>query len=289
MNAAVLGLTHREVEEKFESITKFADIGDFIDQPTKTYSSGMMVRLAFAVQCAIEPDILIIDEALSVGDVAFRNKCLERIQRMRENGVTTLFVSHDLGSLQLLCNRVIWLEKGKLIGDGDPCEVCQNFFAKSMGISNLHSEEDLASLVPQQGTGKAFFKRIELDAPSIETRQILKTLDSLRFTFKLEAMEKLADMAIAISIYRTDGDWVIGQTSREAGVFWPGINAGEFINGRITLPDLSLASGDYIAAFAAYDSELKICYALTDLILPFSVRSDYPTWGKIVHPCLWQN
>ena len=289
LNAAILGLSERQTEECYAEIAAFADIGDFIDQPVKTYSSGMMVRLAFAVQSAVQPDILIIDEALSVGDVGFRNKCIERIQKMRERGITTLFVSHDLGTLQLLCSRVICLDRGKIVENGDPSEVCQNFFARSMG---LHPKEDTAasrhSFIPQQSTGKASFSRIEIDAPRVDSRALLRVGDSLRISFRLEAASHLPEIAMAISVYRSDGDWLIGQTSREAGVFWPSCEPGHSVGGRIILPNLGLAPGDYFAAFAAYDKELKICYALTDLTAPFSVRAGFPVWGKIVHPCLWQ-
>ncbi|QWA09341.1 ABC transporter ATP-binding protein [Sodalis ligni] len=118
MNGAVLGLSEAEINEKFDEILIFADIGDFIDQPTKTYSSGMLVRLAFAVQVCIEPDILIVDEALAVGDALFQKRCFERMDRLRTNGTTLLFVSHDQESVRTMTNKAIFLEHGvtKFIG-----------------------------------------------------------------------------------------------------------------------------------------------------------------------------
>lgn len=112
MNGAVLGLTESEINGRFEEILAFADIGDFIDQPTKTYSSGMLVRLAFAVQVCIEPDILIVDEALAVGDALFQKRCFERMERLRTNGTTLLFVSHDQESVRTMTNKAIFLEQG---------------------------------------------------------------------------------------------------------------------------------------------------------------------------------
>jgi lipopolysaccharide transport system ATP-binding protein len=122
-NGALLGLSRDEIEQKFDAILAFADIGMFIDQPVKTYSSGMFVRLAFAIAANLEPDVLIIDEALAVGDMAFQAKCMARIRSLMDRGTTVLFVSHDLGSVRNICQRVLWLKGGQQIAFGDPKEV----------------------------------------------------------------------------------------------------------------------------------------------------------------------
>jgi len=114
MNGAVLGLAREEIDRRFGEIEAFAEIGDFIDQPVKTYSSGMYVRLAFAVAIHVDPQILIVDEALAVGDSRFQAKCMNRIKKMQEKGVTILFVSHDVGAVRSLCERALWLDKGKV-------------------------------------------------------------------------------------------------------------------------------------------------------------------------------
>jgi lipopolysaccharide transport system ATP-binding protein len=114
LNAAVLGLSRAEISERFAEIEEFAEIGSFIDQPVKTYSSGMYVRLAFAIAIHVDPQILIVDEALAVGDARFQAKCLNRIKKMQANGVTLLFVSHDVGAVRTLCDRALWLDHGKV-------------------------------------------------------------------------------------------------------------------------------------------------------------------------------
>ncbi len=128
-NGRLLGLTQQEIENKFDEIIRFADIGDFINQPVKTYSSGMFVRLAFAVAINVEPEILIVDEALSVGDGVFVHRCMGKIKDFQENGGTILFVSHDLGSVSRLCSRCIWIDQGKIIEDGSPVEVSKSYQA----------------------------------------------------------------------------------------------------------------------------------------------------------------
>lgn len=119
MNAAILGFKRSEIEKKYEEIVNFAAIGDFIDQPVKTYSSGMMVRLAFAVQVVVEPDLLIVDEALSVGDAAFQFKCMTRIKEIVAGGTSVLLVSHDSGMVKSFCNKCLWLKKGEAYAYGD--------------------------------------------------------------------------------------------------------------------------------------------------------------------------
>ncbi len=123
MNAAVLGLSQEQIEDRFEEITTFADIGQFIEQAVKTYSSGMLVRLAFAVAINVEPDILIIDEALSVGDELFQRKCFSRIESIRRNGTTILFVSHSAGQVTELCDRVVLMDAGEKLAMGSPKKI----------------------------------------------------------------------------------------------------------------------------------------------------------------------
>ena len=125
INGALLGLSHREINRRFDEITAFADIGDFIDQPTKTYSSGMVVRLAFAVSVVVEPEILIVDEALAVGDAAFQFKCLHRIDALRRNGTTLLFVSHSMEMIKSFCQRALYLKNGQLQAIGAPEDIAE--------------------------------------------------------------------------------------------------------------------------------------------------------------------
>lgn len=129
LNGAIHGLRRADMEARFDAIAAFADIGDFMHQPIKVYSSGMLVRLAFAVQACIEPDILLIDEALSVGDVFFQQKCTERIRKLLRNGTAILFVSHDLSAVANLCDRAMLLAHGRLVASGPPKRVLEQFTA----------------------------------------------------------------------------------------------------------------------------------------------------------------
>lgn len=148
LNAAVLGLTKHEIEERFEDIAAFADIGQFIEQPVKTYSSGMYVRLAFAVAIHVEPQVLIVDEALSVGDFAFQTKCVRQLRSFLDEGGTLLFVSHDITTIKSLCQKAIYLRQGRLQKFGIASQVCDFYLAE------VQREEGLAqttqTLTPPQ-------------------------------------------------------------------------------------------------------------------------------------------
>ena len=126
-NAALLGLSRREVRERFDEMVAFAEIGDFIDEPLRTYSSGMVMRLAFSVAVCVDPDVLIIDEVLGVGDLAFFAKCQDRIQQFRRSGKTILCVSHSDATLKDLCTRAIWLDHGRMLADGPLASVMADY------------------------------------------------------------------------------------------------------------------------------------------------------------------
>ncbi|HKR02250.1 MAG TPA: ABC transporter ATP-binding protein [Pyrinomonadaceae bacterium] len=127
LNAALMGFSRRETEERLPEIERFAEIGDFLQQPVKTYSSGMYIRLAFAIAVSADPQILIVDEALSVGDAVFQHRCLRRIKEMQESGATILFVSHDPQAVRALCTRAILLNNGRMVADGKPPGVLNRY------------------------------------------------------------------------------------------------------------------------------------------------------------------
>jgi len=165
MNGAILGLTREEVKGRFKDIVAFADIGDFIDQPIKTYSSGMVVRLAFAVAINIDPQILIVDEALSVGDELFQRKCFSRIEAIRNNGATILFVSHSGGTIVELCDRAVLMDSGELLSIGDPKNIVGNY------QKLLYASSDKRSAIRKQIRQKSSQKNREESAEDMVSRR----------------------------------------------------------------------------------------------------------------------
>lgn len=159
LNGAILGLTRDEIEERFDQIAEFAGIDGFIDQPVKTYSSGMMLRLAFAVSVGVGPEILVIDEALAVGDIAFQFKCLERLRELTERGTTLLLVSHDIGVIKNFCSRAIYLADGRERCRGTPDDVTERYLMDLRQTQN-HGVAGTAEVRPKPflgiGSGIAF-------------------------------------------------------------------------------------------------------------------------------------
>jgi len=126
---AILGLSRREIRQRFDAIVQFADLGGFVDQPVKRYSSGMHMRLGFSVAVHVEPDVLLVDEVLAVGDETYQARCLERIETLRRNGTAILFVSHDMSNIERMCDQVIWLDHGRAVMAGKPGPVVAAYHA----------------------------------------------------------------------------------------------------------------------------------------------------------------
>ena len=148
LNGTMIGFTKEEIDEKLQDILDFADIGDFVNQPVKTYSSGMFVRLAFAVAINIEPEILIVDEALSVGDVFFQTKCYHKFEEFKKMGKTILFVSHDLGSIGKYCDRVVLLNKGVKLAEGKPKDMI-DLYKRVMAESKMEDSPKKKTVMQQ--------------------------------------------------------------------------------------------------------------------------------------------
>lgn len=148
LNGTMIGFSREEIDQRMDAILDFADIGEFVKQPVKTYSSGMFVRLAFAIAINIEPEILIVDEALSVGDVFFQAKCYRKFEEFKEKGKTILFVSHDLSSISKYCDRVILLDKGRKLDEGDPKEIVDEF--KRVAVGQYDGNEVEKDTSPQE-------------------------------------------------------------------------------------------------------------------------------------------
>ncbi len=170
LNGALLGLSKEEVDERFETIAAFADIGDFIEQPVKTYSSGMFVRLAFAIQANVDPEILIVDEALAVGDAYFVHRCMLRFNELQKAGATILFVSHDANSVRNLCSRAIWLVDGGIRDEGNSSKVVDAYLAHLFGrqvVTNEPVADKIAIEMNQETTSNL---QMETSIPNIDRR-----------------------------------------------------------------------------------------------------------------------
>jgi ABC-type polysaccharide/polyol phosphate transport system ATPase subunit len=159
LNGSILGLTNRQIDERYADIAAFAEIGEFLNQPVKTYSSGMVVRLAFAVAISVDPEILLVDEALAVGDIYFRQRCMRKVHELRSNGVTILFVSHAVADVKAIGDRVLWLDRGRVVDIGPPERVIPKYLAAMTEKDSAYLEHKSAA-IPRQ-------KRAAVTAPEV--------------------------------------------------------------------------------------------------------------------------
>jgi lipopolysaccharide transport system ATP-binding protein len=204
INGAILGLKHEEIELRFDDIATFADIGDFIDQPVKTYSSGMYVRLAFAIAISVDPDILVVDEALAVGDIYYQHKCMHRMKELMQKGTTIVFVSHDMGSVKSLCEEVILLDNGLISKKGETEEVVNKYYYQMI----QDEPEENRTILPEEQTNTESTDKPETAAENIifkKNEEFLRRTEDMRSgngKVKIQNVELLNSAGNTITVCR---------------------------------------------------------------------------------------
>lgn len=249
--SSLLGSSSEETRTKIDDILSFADIGDFIHQPVKAYSSGMYVRLAFSVAINVDPDILIIDEALSVGDFRFKQKCLRKINQFRESGKTILFVSHDQSSVINFCTRAIWLLDGVIHQSGDPGEICKDYISymaygdkkleqSAGGVMRVGSGQGSEIFVGQQldwvdvsgcesfGAGGAVIEKVCLVSQKTLSRiDMFEGGERVVFSMVVRAKETISRPIVGFHVSDVKGIHLFGMNNYALGIDLGGFNAGE--------------------------------------------------------------
>lgn len=284
LNAAVLGLPRREIEQRFDAIAAFAEIGDYLDQPVKTYSSGMVVRLAFAVVAHVDADVLIVDEALAVGDARFQLKCARALERFRAQGTTLLFVSHDTSLVKRLCRRALLLEKGRLVYSGAP-NTAVNLYSRLLvdgggdfaaALQQAEADASAVAVTPRDGpppdarsaalladernneqlTGAEFtyggehgaIRRPTVRATADGTvKRVFATGEAVVLEFDAAATRDVLEPIYAMTIKSTGGQEVYGTNTLFAGTPAPAILAGQTHRVRFAF-DLNLIAGTYFVS-----------------------------------------
>jgi lipopolysaccharide transport system ATP-binding protein len=214
LNGAILGMSRREIQRKFDDIVEFAEIGRFLDTPVKRYSSGMYVRLAFAVASHLEPEILIVDEVLAVGDAQFQQKCLGRMNEVRRDGRTVLFVSHNMAAVRSLCTRALLLEKGKVVLDGGTAEVVDRYLQAGQVAESCR---EIPVDAERMTNGQARMLRIAVCDIEGQPVSQLYYGQPFRVTFACELFEDLPDGHFEVSVSNTDGTHILYSTTIDGG------------------------------------------------------------------------
>lgn len=268
LNGTMIGFSKEEIDAKMDDILKFADIGDFVYQPCKTYSSGMFVRLAFAVAINIEPEILIVDEALSVGDVFFQAKCYKKFEEFKKAGKTILFVSHDLSSISKYCDRVVLLNKGTKLAEGSPREMVDMY--KKLLVNQLDDEDNslesdgnsvsgdsdkiwksqltLNPDIQEYGEKQAEIIDIAVIDEKGKITNVLEKGSSFTVKMKVLIKSRLNDPIFALTIKNLQGTDIAGTNTFYEGIDTGEIEAGE--NRIITFKQrMDLQGGNYLLSF----------------------------------------
>lgn len=308
LNGVMMGFTREEMKDKVDSILEFADIGDFIYQPVKTYSSGMFARLAFAVAINVEPEILIVDEALSVGDVFFQNKCYKKFEELRSKGTTVLFVSHDISTVKQMCSRVLWIEHGVTRMLGDSVEVCNAYsnsildkrakeYAKAdkkemISVSSSKYDIDsfeLEDYSPISYTNESILsEHVKILACYIEDENGNRTTEcdvNKEYTVVLvfENKEEINPCIAGFVLETVKGLWVINTNSAINGQkseFVVEPNKITKVSFRFVMP--AIMNGDYVLGVAVSEGTMDSYQVLTWLYHVLYVRINNPAINSAV-------
>jgi lipopolysaccharide transport system ATP-binding protein len=259
LNGSVLGLSKRVLRSKLDEIVEFSNLEAFIDNPVKTYSSGMYARLGFAVAVHVDPDVLLIDEVLAVGDEAFQRKCAEKIAELRSGGRTVLIVSHSMGSLQSMCDQAAWIDHGKLAAVGPTAHVIDQYIAAVHPTGTIDDQGRV-----RIGTGEA---RVACEVLGASGESVTSR-SGFRVRFSVPSTQSLSNMALNFTVKRTDGIVVAGTTTRNERVFTleKGGNSIEYL-----VQNNTLLAGSYEVSTLLYDVESQIVIDGCDHLLKFDV------------------
>jgi lipopolysaccharide transport system ATP-binding protein len=238
LNGAILGMSRRQINSRLDEIVSFAEVADFIDTPVKRYSSGMFMRLAFSVAAHLEPDILIVDEVLAVGDAAFQKKCLGKLGDVGAEGRTVVFVSHNMSAVNQLCSRAIVLDKGRLLLDGEPGATIDSYLTRFAGATAETRFE------PDDSSPASLVSLTTCTTDGRPTAQFAND-QSVVLQAEFEVRERLEDARLWAWLYSADGTWLVGSTDAEANPAAPSVREPGRYVANFSVPSHVLNEGAY--------------------------------------------
>jgi ABC-type polysaccharide/polyol phosphate transport system ATPase subunit len=290
VNAAVLGLTETEIRDRLDDIIAFADIGRFIDQPVRTYSSGMYARLAFAVAIHVNPDVLIVDEILAVGDAAFQRKCIQKFYQIRDGGCTILFVSHDPYQVKSVCQRALYLRDGEPLMFGPAADVIDRYTRDTEG--NLAADrvpvvtEDLPP--PVEVPPPFRIVAVTLENEQGDELEVVESGQDIRVRMRYDTVvdEPPPRISFVVNLYRHDDLYVYGSTTLMDGIApFPPAHHGEVV---IRFPRIALLAGSYKWRVAINDDRGFITHAERKDVCPMRVVDSFRAVGLVDLPRQWE-
>ncbi|MFN8024096.1 MAG: ABC transporter ATP-binding protein [Acidimicrobiales bacterium] len=281
LNAAILGMSRRDIAARFDDIVDFSGLHSFIDSPVKTYSSGMYVRLAFAVAINVDPRLLIIDEILAVGDVTFQQRCLEKFVEFRNEGRTIVLVTHAMNTVKDMCDRAVWLSHGVITGQGDPAELVEQYTEQMLG--DMHRGAD-GSI--RRGSGEARITHVEMFVNGADTPvKRFRTGDDVRLRLHYTSENGIPKPVIGFEIEQLGGSTVTAPCTRDVGLVPDRLARDGSID--IDLRAMALLPGTYDLHTSVTDFNRSHVYDHVQLALRFDVMTGkpYETGGVVtLHP-----
>jgi ABC-2 type transport system ATP-binding protein len=283
LNAAILGMSRKDIASRFDDIVEFSGLESFIDSPVKTYSSGMYVRLAFAVAINVDPSLLIIDEILAVGDVTFQQRCLEKFVEFRNEGRTIVLVTHAMNTVKDMCDRAIWLTHGVITGEGDPADLVDAYTEAMLGMRDRSADGSI-----RRGTGEARIERVELlanDNPVPVKR--FRTGDSVRLRLHYHSEKGVPRPVVGFEIEHLGGSTVTAPCTRDVGQITEVLSGDGVIE--VALTDVPLLPGTYDLHTEITDFNRTHVYDRLTLAMRFDVMTGkpYETGGVVTLRPQW--
>lgn len=282
LSGAILGLSSQEIRDRYASILDFSEIGELADRPVKTYSSGMYLRLAFALAVSIDPDVLLVDEILAVGDVRFQLKCIERMRELQRRGTTIVFVSHSIETVRRLCRRCLWLEAGRLQVDGDAIAVTDRYVSYVTGLeSNGKNGKEVPAPVFEGLGTLARIRSIEL---SVDRLQIH---GELRVAVGYEVLDaEIPSFLLGVAIFAANRTYVFGPNTALDGVEVPasaGVHRVDYV-----IPRMPLLGGSYSLDVGLFADRGLVCLDYRTEAATFAVEAPYVAEGLVHIEHAWE-
>ena len=280
----ILGMRQSDMKRRFDEIVAFSELERFIDTPVKHYSSGMYMRLAFSVATSVEPDVLLVDEVLAVGDSSFQKKCFDRIQSFQRAGRTIIIVSHDLASVTEICSSAIWLHKGTLRGEGPANQVVSDYLEFTSRGGEERSEHGVQRPALDDEHPVRITK-VELRGADGRPRVFFKTGEEMVVALSYVALNGAPQAAFGVTIARSDGTYCYATNMRSDGL--PPIELHEEGEVQISFDPLTLLPGTFFVHAAVFEPMKHTHYDFREHAAMFKVRSDRTDYGVCVLPHRW--
>lgn len=276
---SIMGIPRETMKSKFDAIVDFSGLKDFIDQPVRFYSSGMYVRLGFAVAVQVDPDILLVDEVLAVGDAEFQRKCLDKMDEFRNKGKSMLIISHDMHTIRSVADRIAYLDHGTLRGIGNPSEMAAKYGADTITDKAADSKREW-------GTGLAKITDVYLSNEAGERISVVPTTQQLYFTIKYHANSSIQHPVFGFSISDEGGRTIFGSNTQLSGISIPSISGdGEFI---LHIDASTLRSGNYMMSFSLHNENHTENYHRLENHIPIYLPENISFDGFCKLPTTWE-